>query len=386
MEFSYPARVPFSEHRYLGDFSGTLTTLLESMLFDLDCDPNIPVRVYTFYDGNLFVKYRIVLRLPRQLGYETVMPAGEARTEIAAYRIAVIKAITTIREDKALELVDTNYNHIPHDSMDREPRVDYHAYVQNKPEEAAEELKRYHKLMRSFFTTHQVLARDLQEMLEEFTDPIRVSDRRHRLDEEAKREIENPPTPIYTGHIRDDSLPPTPVYRPRSPAVERQYRATEADPWEVASQESPIGNSSGWRWGSGSGYQADGDQGDEGSSVNPGQVLTSYHVGECSKVNDVGEGCDESTRVMEGNQLGEPYNPNEMEEDPYETEDSEEECNPTEVYESLEHYFSATDFTLGTSDSDYTPTGRPYVPTTLRRTARFTGWTPGMYREETDDE
>jgi hypothetical protein len=51
-------------------------------------------------------------------------------------------------------------------------------------------------------------------------------------------------------------------------------------------------------------------------------------------------------------------------------------------YDVLNNQFMNTDFSLGSSsDSDYQPTGRPYVPDSVRRTTRSTGWKPGMYRE-----
>jgi hypothetical protein len=51
-------------------------------------------------------------------------------------------------------------------------------------------------------------------------------------------------------------------------------------------------------------------------------------------------------------------------------------------YDALNYQFVNTDFSLGSSsDSDYQPTGRPYVPGSIRRTTRSTGWKPGMYRE-----
>jgi hypothetical protein len=52
------------------------------------------------------------------------------------------------------------------------------------------------------------------------------------------------------------------------------------------------------------------------------------------------------------------------------------------VYPSLSSYPGMTDFNLSTTpDFDYTPAESSYAPTTLRRTSRATGWTPGMYRE-----
>jgi hypothetical protein len=57
-------------------------------------------------------------------------------------------------------------------------------------------------------------------------------------------------------------------------------------------------------------------------------------------------------------------------------------CTTRSVYPLLGSYLVMTDFNLGTtSDFDYTPTGRPYVPATLRRISRSTGWTLRMYQE-----
>jgi hypothetical protein len=62
----------------------------------------------------------------------------------------------------------------------------------------------------------------------------------------------------------------------------------------------------------------------------------------------------------------------------------EEEEYPTgDAYASLNNHFMMTDFSLGSSsDSNYQPTGRPYVADTIRRTTHSTGWVPGMYQEQ----
>jgi hypothetical protein len=44
-------------------------------------------------------------------------------------------------------------------------------------------------------------------------------------------------------------------------------------------------------------------------------------------------------------------------------------------------YFSMTDMTLEPSEPDYTPSVEVVLPGTLRRFARFNGWTPGKYFE-----
>jgi hypothetical protein len=44
-----------------------------------------------------------------------------------------------------------------------------------------------------------------------------------------------------------------------------------------------------------------------------------------------------------------------------------------------------TDLTLGSSsDSEYKPHGRIILLGTLRRTSRYSGWTPGKYYEGDD--
>jgi hypothetical protein len=54
-------------------------------------------------------------------------------------------------------------------------------------------------------------------------------------------------------------------------------------------------------------------------------------------------------------------------------------CTNCSMYLSLSSYLVMTDFNLGTmSNSDYTPTGRLYIPIALRRISRYTGWIPGM--------
>jgi hypothetical protein len=54
-----------------------------------------------------------------------------------------------------------------------------------------------------------------------------------------------------------------------------------------------------------------------------------------------------------------------------------------DTYASLNNYFMMTDFSLGSSsDFDYQPTGRPYIPDTIRRITRSTRWMPGMYQEQ----
>jgi hypothetical protein len=61
---------------------------------------------------------------------------------------------------------------------------------------------------------------------------------------------------------------------------------------------------------------------------------------------------------------------------------AEVEYSMGDAYASLNNHFMMTYFSLGSSsNSDYQPTGRPYVPDTIRRTTHSTGWNPRMYQE-----
>jgi hypothetical protein len=53
----------------------------------------------------------------------------------------------------------------------------------------------------------------------------------------------------------------------------------------------------------------------------------------------------------------------------------------TESYLGLNELVLSDTSVVDTSDSDYVPGGRSFIPETVRRTTRQHGWTPGMYYE-----
>ena len=56
---------------------------------------------------------------------------------------------------------------------------------------------------------------------------------------------------------------------------------------------------------------------------------------------------------------------------------------PVTDYSVSDTYYPFSTLNLyATSDPEYVPTGRPFVPTRVRRTPRQHGWTSGLYREE----
>ncbi|KAK1650342.1 hypothetical protein QYE76_068147 [Lolium multiflorum] len=159
-----------------------------------------------------------------------------------------------------------------------------------------------------------------------------------------------------------------------------------SDNRNLACSESPIENSTGWRFGEPFGDEEElitCDTDDEGGEVN--QNTNQDHGQEEKGTNSIS--LDLEMRISKTSQyeVGESSgvkkkkkmrgkvdrNPSWME--------NEEGGYPTrDTYESLSSYFGMTDLCLGTSsDSDYIPTGRTYVPDGVRKTNRCTGWTPG---------
>src|SRR4051794_26152848 len=74
------------------------------------------VKIYTYYDGQVLAKYRVMIMLPKKLGLKGEMPAGEARCMASAYQIAVAAAITMIQEHKSQALEGSTHTIIPHET------------------------------------------------------------------------------------------------------------------------------------------------------------------------------------------------------------------------------------------------------------------------------
>jgi hypothetical protein len=119
------------------------------------------------------VKYRVMIMLPDGLSPSTVQPSGEGRGETAACHEAVVRAIATIWEFRAVELAGTTFTAIPHDSLMDEPGMDHDVLVKKKPKLAARLLDRYRKMVGLLYNTHQVIVEDKVEMLDDLTDTTR---------------------------------------------------------------------------------------------------------------------------------------------------------------------------------------------------------------------
>jgi hypothetical protein len=105
----------------LDEYDGNLFDMLRGILQECRCETRILVKKYAYYEGRVFQKYKVGIMLPAKLGMSVIMPAGEPHTVSIAYKIAVMKAISDIREHKTEKLLGTKFTHIPHDEEGEDP-------------------------------------------------------------------------------------------------------------------------------------------------------------------------------------------------------------------------------------------------------------------------
>jgi hypothetical protein len=143
----------------LDDYDGNLSDILRGILQDCGCETRIPVK-----------KYKVEIMLPAKLGMSVIMPAGEARTVSVAYKIAIMKAITDIREHKTEKLFGTKFTHIPHDEEGEDPCRDSYKFAKRNPHAAAEHMDRCKHLLSVFYHVHGALVGEIQSLVEEITE------------------------------------------------------------------------------------------------------------------------------------------------------------------------------------------------------------------------
>jgi hypothetical protein len=181
-----PTRTVWSQRKTPEEYEGTLTEQLGSLLRAFRLSTDIPVKTFTYKDDGTVVKYRVVTMLPDGLAPSPVQPSGEGRGETAAYHEAVVRAIATIRESRAVELAGTTFTAIPHDSLMDEPGMDHDVLVKKKPKLAARLLDRYRKMVGSLYNTHQVIVENKAEMLDDLTDTTRRQERAQMTRQETE--------------------------------------------------------------------------------------------------------------------------------------------------------------------------------------------------------
>jgi hypothetical protein len=333
------------------------------------CETRIHVKKYAYYEGRVFQKYKVGIMLPAKLGMSVVMPAGEARTVSTTYKIAVMKAITDIREHKMEKLLGTKFMHIPHDEEGEDPLWDSYKFAKRHPHAAAEHMDRCKHLLRVFYHVHGALVGEIQSLVEEIT--------------------ELTPTPWRTGETSGPPRAPTPAFSAGDfitldeevDPKEREFKPkaeTEMPPAHFAHgstgagyeaglesrgmphNDSFGGKSMGWRFGE---YM--GMAGDPIPCDSEQEVTSQFRV--VHRAGDVAGKPIEIESDVEGElpsymERGECLRP-------------KMERGATEVvYPSLSGYLGMTDFNLGTTpDLDYIPAESSYTPASVRRTSRATG-------------
>jgi hypothetical protein len=99
-----------------------------------------------------------------------IMPAGEACTVSIAYKIAVMRAITDIREHKTEKLLGTKYTHIPHNKEGEDPCRDSYKFVKRHPHAVAEHMDRCKHLLSVFYHVQGALVGEIQSLVDEITE------------------------------------------------------------------------------------------------------------------------------------------------------------------------------------------------------------------------
>src|SRR3954464_7770180 len=158
------------------------------------------VKIYSYYDGQVLAKYRVMIMLPKKLGLKGEMPSGEARCMASAYQIVVTAAITMIREQKSQALEGSTHTIIPHGTSNTEHELDHSTLVQAEPTLAVEYMDRYRSLLKTYHNTHQVLVQELDTIIKDFTDPAKAMARRKKLDKEVRH-----PKYIPSGEVFEET-------------------------------------------------------------------------------------------------------------------------------------------------------------------------------------
>ncbi|KAK1679949.1 hypothetical protein QYE76_040797 [Lolium multiflorum] len=248
MAYTFPKRTLRKVEGWLGDYDGQLTDLLRGMLKELHCETRIPVLKYIYYDGEIVAKCRVSVQLPMQLEMSRIMPYGEAKTITTAFHMAIFKAILEIRQHKSVELLCSEYSHIPHAEEDEDPTLNHLLMANKHPEVAAQHMDNCKSLLTTMYLLHMKMVDEINHMLAEFTDPDKVQARMHDLRAQ----------PQYT----------TPFFSLNNPV---DWSGQGDDSWNLNCSESPIENSTGWRFGEPFGDEEEPipcDTGDESGGVN----------------------------------------------------------------------------------------------------------------------
>ncbi|KAK1620369.1 hypothetical protein QYE76_025886 [Lolium multiflorum] len=203
------------------------------------------------------------------------MPYGEAKTITTAYHMGLFKTILEIRQHKSVELLCSEFSHIPHAEEDEDPTLNHLVLAHRSPEAAAQHMDSCKSLLTTMYLLHMKMRGEIDHMLAEFTDPDKVQARMHDLRAQPQHT-----TPFYSldSYVDlSDQLPKkdplTPNFVPHYPHVSASYDTGYGGDhsWNINCSESPIENSTGWRFGEPFGDEEEPipcDTGDESGGVN----------------------------------------------------------------------------------------------------------------------
>ncbi|KAK1602386.1 hypothetical protein QYE76_007943 [Lolium multiflorum] len=290
MAYTFPKRTLRQVEGWLGDYEGPLTDLLRGMLKELHCETRIPVLKYIYYDGEIVAKYRVSVQLPMQLEMSRIMPYGEAKTFTTAFHMAIFKAILEIRQHKSVELLCSEYSHIPHAEEDEDPTLNHLLMANKHPEVAAQHMDSCKSLLTTMYLLHVKMVGEIDHMLAEFTDPDKVQARMHDL--RAQPQYTTPffslNSPVDWSGQATQRDPLTPNFVPHYPHVSASYDSGYwgDNSWNLNCSESPIENSTGWCFGEPYGDEEEPipcDTGDESGGVNQ---YINRHYGKEEKATD----------------------------------------------------------------------------------------------------
>jgi hypothetical protein len=156
----------------------------------------------------------------------------------------------------------------------------------------------------------------------------------------------------------------------------------------VSESELPIENSTGWRYdwlGDGQQYTSSYGGASHAAGVGDNVVTPVVSVEEEDPMEVLFESQEPDVTPMEQDvHFDHTYCTESVcygEAEPFPTMTTQETGVYFESYLGLNGLVMSDTSAMDTSDSDYVPGGRPFVPEAVRRTSRYHGWTPGMYYE-----
>ena len=229
MAYTFPKRTLRKVEGWLGDYEGNLTDLLRGMLKELHCETKIPVLKYIYYDGEIVAKCRVSVQLPKKLEMSPIMPYGEAKTLTTAYHMAIFKTIIEIRQHKSVELLCSQYSHVPHAEEDEDPTLNHLLMAHKHPEVAAQHMDSCKSLLTTMYLLHMKVVEEVTHMLAEFTDHDKVQARMHDL--RAQPQHTTPFFSLNSYVDLSDQLPKreplTPNFVPHYPHVSASYDSGE---------------------------------------------------------------------------------------------------------------------------------------------------------------